>query len=544
MNYLGRVLSRDLAARRSQWADGVAPVAPFWVAAAVVGAFAALVGLGASHHEMWRDEVRALSIATHGSFGDIFPALKNEGHPALWYVLLFGVSRLLGGSRLALPLASAVVATASTWLVIRHAPFALWQRTLFVFGLFPAYVYAVMSRNYGITMVLLFAYCALGRSRRTRPILAGSILALMANTNVHSMVLVGALVAGWVVAEMFPHHPDWRGPSRSGAIVGVSIALAGCVICVLQVWPESVSTVHGGVMSTESVMSQAGAMVNPGIQFKNAFGYESLPDGLSDVTKFRLSWVPADATFAAVALILSGSMSLMTAHLVALAGLTVLFSTVYPGYTRHQGLEYLFVVALLWMWMEEGPRTPTRLRATSVLLTALFALNVMGAARAYRKDFRFAESGAPALATWLKQNPAYKDAILIAEPDFVMETMPYYSANRLYWVRENRFAKWTTFTSANKKALTLTELLLAMERLQMREKTPVLLLFSYSSRLDIGSAIMPIPYGRELTWDAAQRETFLAHTRRVAAITDVQGDERYVVFALNGDSTKAPVRAP
>ena len=58
-----------------------------WLDFAIYAAWVAIVLFQVVHHVMWRDEVRALSIALAG---DGFPAmlrgLHGEGHPAVWYV--------------------------------------------------------------------------------------------------------------------------------------------------------------------------------------------------------------------------------------------------------------------------------------------------------------------------------------------------------------------------------------------------------------------------------------------------------------------------
>jgi len=65
------------------------PFPSFPYIAIFFGIYLAVVVAGAYQHEMWRDEVRALSLAIEShSLPDLFAHLKNEGHPGLWHVLL------------------------------------------------------------------------------------------------------------------------------------------------------------------------------------------------------------------------------------------------------------------------------------------------------------------------------------------------------------------------------------------------------------------------------------------------------------------------
>src|SRR5512138_599782 len=82
-----------------------------WIALA--GYIALLVVLSL-HHEMWRDEVRALSVATSGSWGEMFAALHHEGHPSLWYMILRIINSIVGAS-VVLPVVAMVIATVTAW---------------------------------------------------------------------------------------------------------------------------------------------------------------------------------------------------------------------------------------------------------------------------------------------------------------------------------------------------------------------------------------------------------------------------------------------
>jgi hypothetical protein len=58
---------------------------------------------------------------------------------------------------------------------------------------FAVWEYSVMARNYGITMLVLFAFAAGYERWRHRGWVVGLWLLLLANTNVHSVLLAGAL---------------------------------------------------------------------------------------------------------------------------------------------------------------------------------------------------------------------------------------------------------------------------------------------------------------------------------------------------------------
>ena len=121
----------------------------------LLGAFAALIVFLSFFHEMWRDEVRAWTVATDAaSWGAMFAELHHEGHPALWYIVL-RAGNLITHSRLVLPVAAILIAIAAAWIILRYSPFPEWLKALAIFGGFLGYELSVSARNYGIGVLFM-----------------------------------------------------------------------------------------------------------------------------------------------------------------------------------------------------------------------------------------------------------------------------------------------------------------------------------------------------------------------------------------------------
>jgi len=192
--------------------------------------WAALVVFTVIHHEFWRDEVGALSLAIASpSIWSVPLTIHGEGHPAVWYILLRGAYDLVHATW-ALPLVSVVVAALAIVIFLARAPFSVWWKALFVVSVLPVYEYSVMARNYGISMLLMFAFAAVYAGKRYRPILLGVLLFLLANTNIHSSMLVGMYLMIWFYHRLFASTS--RGPGVFGRVglttlVAMGIAAAG-----------------------------------------------------------------------------------------------------------------------------------------------------------------------------------------------------------------------------------------------------------------------------------------------------------------------------
>jgi hypothetical protein len=125
-------------------------------------------------HEMWQDEWQAWLLARESSsLADLFQNIRYEGHPCLWYLALFVISRFTTDP-LGMQLLHLMIATGTVYIFLKYSPFTRLQKILFIFGYFPFYEYCAISRNYGLGVLSLFSFCAVfasGEPRRSaRPV--------------------------------------------------------------------------------------------------------------------------------------------------------------------------------------------------------------------------------------------------------------------------------------------------------------------------------------------------------------------------------------
>ncbi len=160
---------------------------------AVLVVAAAVSALCVYAHAMWFDELQAwnLARASH-SFPELLRHLRYEGHPPLWYLPLYGLTRFTGDPR-AMQVLGWVIAVAVDAVVLFRSPFPVPARIALVAGYFFAFEYSVITRSYGLGVLLLVvALAQLGRER-PRWGTAALVLALLAWTSLAGAVLAGAV---------------------------------------------------------------------------------------------------------------------------------------------------------------------------------------------------------------------------------------------------------------------------------------------------------------------------------------------------------------
>lgn len=145
------------------------------------------------HHHRWFDETQAWQIAQSNSISEIWKALSFEGHPFLWYLVIYIPSKLFDISIL-----SAITATIyalSCFYIFFKSPFPLIYKIILPLNFYFFYQYGVLARSY--SLFILLAILA-ANSYNTRMYSAKFILyaTLMSAVSFHStLVSIGILMA-------------------------------------------------------------------------------------------------------------------------------------------------------------------------------------------------------------------------------------------------------------------------------------------------------------------------------------------------------------
>lgn len=440
----------------------------------------AVVSFMASQHSFWRDEVRALALALSGDgFVGMARTVQGEGHPLLWYVML-RMAHAVTGSVAVLPVLAMIVAMASAVLLVVRSPFALIPLALLLFGNMMLFEYAVMARNYGISMLIMFLVAA-GYARFKRSGYAlGFLLFLLANTNVHSVILVCAFLIFWLLELLMEDGLRWT-PALKTFILNSLVAGAGVLACLATVYPPFNDAASSPFQLTTAAFAHAVRLDNfvLGGQNMQLTGLLLLGSAAGLIRR------PA----AAVAL------------LVALFGTSLLFAIVYGGSYRHCALILSFIVMLYWIVGSgepaNAPGNPGGLlsramaalngpvgRGVTVTGQVLFmillaqqirpaAVHVWEAVRGGRP-----QSQTEAFGAFVRQRPDLRQAIIMADPDFLIEPLSYYLSNPLYLMREGQFRGFVRFTRHADLDISLADLLARANALAAQRRAPVIILIS------------------------------------------------------------------
>jgi hypothetical protein len=359
------------------------------------------------HHQLWRDELNAFALAAASpTFGKLLFYVHHEGHPWLWYAMLWVLTRFTVDP-VGMKVLEGLIGTALYLVIGLKSPFTRVQKLLLFACYFVSFEYTVMSRMYSVMFLLALLYVRRRSLHPERVIGNGVLLGLLASSDLTGMVLSGGLLLefAWSVTLKGSETPEGalrRRENRRRVVTGGAVYAGFFLLAVLSLWPAkdiSTRTRDPLLAHATSLKHLAKATMNTvvGPYFPTATGLRNRfwnADALGRRDLFEV----------ALPLVLAAYWWTFRKHgnLLLLLGTVVFFMVcmsdlVYMGSMRHFGTCFVAFLAGIWIMRASGEK----LAWTAYVLLGLTAL--AGIDAAYEQRLR-PFSNARATALWLQQN--------------------------------------------------------------------------------------------------------------------------------------------
>ncbi|MEY4630814.1 MAG: hypothetical protein RIQ81_934 [Pseudomonadota bacterium] len=362
---------------------------------ALFGAYVAITGCLAFHHEPWRDEADNWLMARDASVIDTIMITPDSGHPPLWYLLLKPFA-LAGFPPWTQKIVHLFLAWTSGWLLLFRSPLPLLACAAMLSSYFFSFEYAAVARNYALGILGLFAWCASVTSGKKREpsVLVASVLLMAFSTTHFLMLAAGVLAFEGVTAldnklKMAGQREielDWK---------SYAVACAAVITSVICLWP----TGHGQLDAA----------------FFPQFHKEKVQLAL------RLAILPSAPQFIkgwwSDVLVLTGWSSVIAASLInlrrrdpgpmvflviGLAGLLYIFGFRYFfGTLRHAGILYVLCVATFWLTLRRGDAPSLNKQLCLIFFLATFTLTIPRTMHTWRTEIERPFSNAGDTAEYL-----------------------------------------------------------------------------------------------------------------------------------------------
>jgi len=511
----------------------------------------------AQGHALFRDEVRALSLAMQSD--TIFGTATGvrDGHPPLWHILLRAAYEVTGRYEV-VTFVSLACAGAALALLLFRSPFAWPILALIAASRFALFDYSAAARNYGISMLAMFAFATLYEKHRQRGIVLGIVLFLLAISNVHSVILVGGFLLLWAI-------DSWRSeglkltPATKTFALNAGIALAGIAACAASIYPPrhdaAMITWDHGIDPTLILKALAfpgprfgETVLSPIAELTSAIGLGAI-DGENYLVAVLVS-----ALLYAATLGLARTPGALASAIAALCGFSVLFVLVYGGNYRHEALWLVFLISLYWIqqaraplplppvWPSERELTPA-VKIGWAAFIALLVLQTIGAAFAVRAELDPTQpySQSRNFAEFVRSRPDLSDAIIMADPDYLVEALPAYLQNPLYMPREGVFSHVALFQRNGTLSLSVAELHQRAHALSRTYDRPVVLLINAELDPAAPAHVLKEAYNWELRVDPVDVSALLAdaeHVRRFEPARTGEVFDAYIIDAGRSPSAQ------
>jgi hypothetical protein len=313
-------------------------------------------------HAIWRDEAQAFLIARDShSIGEMFYNLRLEGHPPLWYFILYGLTRITARPE-AMQWLHLAMTACTVYLVVRYAPFPWLAKILFPFGFFLIFEYGLISRNYQLVLLFGILFCIVWSRRRSNFVLLGLILALLALSHAFGVILAAGFGLMIVVEAIVTRDEKGRRTClRWQFAAGGALAVPGVLSAAILTTPAS-----GAAHSPPWVFDLTFLHVQQTLRAVcNGFmPFAPWQLHFRDVSIFRddqaALWgvLIGVAAFACVITSWRAVIFLLVAEL----GLLTLFHIKFPGVWHHHGMVFFTWILALWIYWSDKPGGVARYR--------------------------------------------------------------------------------------------------------------------------------------------------------------------------------------
>ncbi len=135
------------------------------------------------NHEIWRDEAQVWCIVRDLNFIDVLKTARIEGHPFLWYILLFPFAKL-GCSVYVMQFLSWLFVLASVVFFLFKAPFNNFFKTIVIFSSGMLYFFPVIARNYSLIPLSIFLLAYFYPKRKENPFIYSLLIILCSQTHI------------------------------------------------------------------------------------------------------------------------------------------------------------------------------------------------------------------------------------------------------------------------------------------------------------------------------------------------------------------------
>lgn len=424
-------------------------------------------------HEMWLDETGPWLLARDSAnYFELVFNKRYEGHPNLWYTLLFVLTRF-SQEVVVMQWFHLLLITGFLALFLFKSPFSPVFKLLFGFSYYIFYEYQTLSRLYAVELLLLGVLCYRYNQKKGFLLVDGLLLFLLAQTNLFGLIFT----LFFSLLKLYERHRDNRlGKDRQNLWAGL-LPLVGIGYAIYSMIPPAdCGFAAGWHLSLDGLQLQHTLAT-----IWNGF----VPFPILFVEFWNNNIVTSESTRAVLGLLIYGitiafflKKPKFLLFYLSLSGSALLFFYIkYPGFTRHHGHLFIYFLATLWL-CGFSARLPFPFRvgnpfgkalAVYLLLFAQVGAGIFAAAVDWVYPFAPNKQAADFIRSLPQQYP------IVAQHHLHCSPIAAYLNQKLFYPNSQKFGSFYQLSWRDLQIPTLAQSLQASQQLTRQLKKPVLL---------------------------------------------------------------------
>lgn len=210
--------------------------------------------IGVLYHEIWLDEAQHYLLARDSkSISDLIYNCRMEGHPLLWNLLLFFITRF--SQEVVYMQLLHIIINCCTVYLIAGTRLKLFEKICIIFSYFIFYEYNIISRNYGLaTLMMLFV--GIGYFNKSIKLIPLSIaFVVLANTHLYGLLFSVAFIACLLIYDR-----KYLFNNKNHLLLASVIYIFGMLIALVTIVPPNnythlfIQYENSGFLSTDRIL--------------------------------------------------------------------------------------------------------------------------------------------------------------------------------------------------------------------------------------------------------------------------------------------------
>lgn len=392
----------------------------------VIAFFYAIITIFAvMHHETWVDEAQVWMLAKYTSIGELFAHLKYEGHPPLFYLIVFPFAKLFKDI-IWMQLICWLSSVLAVFLLWNNSKFNTLTKTVITLSAPFLYFFPVIARSYSIAPALIFILASLYNKKENHPYLYAVTTGLLAN------LLAIFYPFAFILGAEFVYKSLILNKIKEKKFIISSIIL----LLLLLISPITIMLTKTSGMLTNYVTPEfADSFTRVTMHFiYNSFDTFCINKGktFSLFNILMAFGVVCSLIFSFIVLFKKNvKMFYFALFMLVFQLLSYILFYPYHIYPTRIFSFYIILLFAFWITLKEGKNS----KSINAAVIVLFLLTYIGGIKSYIADIFFDYTPSRSVANYIKENIDLKNSkIYITDPVY-SEAIAYYLAPDYYLIK-------------------------------------------------------------------------------------------------------------